>query len=72
MTYIEIWRDGHEAGMACVIKMVNDMCHTNFESTSDLITYMQNKESGLTKKDKENNQDLARRIAQQNWLWSDA
>lgn len=76
MNYVEIWREGHAAGMSCVIKAVNDTCGTDFESAEQLIVHMrhlaQAQEFGLSKRDKENNQDLARRIAQQNWLWSDA
>lgn len=81
MTYIEIWQEGHTAGVACLLKVINNTCGTEFESASDLILHMKHMQSptikevqqevGLTQKDKENNQDLARRIAQQNWLWSD-
>jgi hypothetical protein len=76
MTYIEAWQEGHAAGIACLIKAINQACGTEFESTTDLILHIRHMQSpiieeGLTKRDKENNQDLARRIAQQNWLWSD-
>ena len=76
MTYIEIWQEGHTAGIACLLKVINDTCGTEFESAEQLIVQMKNitqcQQVGLTQRDKENNQDLATRIAQQNWLWSDS
>ena len=76
MTYIDVWREGHAAGIACLIKVINDTCGTEFETSSDLILHMKQMQSpmikeGITQRDKENNQDLATRIAQKNWLWSD-
>lgn len=77
MTYLEAWQEGHAAGIACLIKVINESCGTDFETSVDVILYMKQKhspmvkEESLTQRDKVNNQDLARRIAQQNWLWSD-
>lgn len=90
MNYLDAWREGHKAGMTLTIKIINDMCGTEFQDPGDVVLHIKScdepqivikevikevirevpvqTQEGLTKKEKQLNQDLAQRIAQQQWL----
>ncbi len=40
MDYLTAWRDGHEAGMRLVLKIINDLTGHDFEKSSDVILYI--------------------------------
>jgi len=40
MDYLTAWRDGHEAGMRLVLKIINELTGHDFEKSSDVILYI--------------------------------
>ena len=40
MDYLTAWREGHEAGMRLVLKIINDLTGHDFEKSSDVILYI--------------------------------
>ena len=37
MDYLTAWRDGHEAGMALVLKIINEITGQDFKKASEVI-----------------------------------
>jgi len=48
MDYLTAWRDGHEAGMRLVLKIINDLTGHDFEKSSDVILYIKKLEGDET------------------------
>ena len=48
MDYLTAWRDGHEAGMRLVLKIINDLTGHDFEKSSDVILYIKRLEGDET------------------------
>lgn len=40
MDYLTAWRDGHEAGMRLVLKIINELTGHDFQKSSDVILYI--------------------------------
>jgi len=40
MDYLTAWREGHEAGMRLVLKIVNELTGHEFEKSSDVVLYI--------------------------------
>ena len=40
MDYLTAWRDGHEAGMALVLKIINEITGQDFKKASEVILYI--------------------------------
>ena len=48
MDYLTAWREGHEAGMRLVLKIINDLTGHDFEKSSDVILYIKKLEGDET------------------------
>ena len=48
MDYLTAWREGHEAGMRLVLKIINDLTGHDFEKSSDVILYIKRLEGDET------------------------
>jgi hypothetical protein len=40
MDYLTAWREGHEAGMDLVLKIINDLTGHEFQKSSDVVLYI--------------------------------
>jgi len=40
MDYLTAWREGHEAGMQLVLKIINELTEHEFEKSSDVVMYI--------------------------------
>lgn len=44
MDYLTAWREGHEAGMALTLKIINDLTGQDFKKASEVILYIKHLE----------------------------
>ena len=40
MDYLTAWREGHEAGMNLVLKIINDLTGQEFQKSSEVVVYI--------------------------------
>ena len=45
MDYLTAWREGHEAGMQLVLKIINELTGQEFEKSSEVVLYIKQLEN---------------------------